>query len=79
MNKPQISIESYQKLNRSSAVAGFISSDLNHRPLNGMHQLYIPFLFSYIHEDIASVLEELKEKGLCDDWLNQGCKHSDKE
>lgn len=71
MKKPQISIESYHKLNRSGAVSGYVHSDLLSRPINGMHQLYIPYLFSYIHDDISEVLEELKEQGLCDAWVNK--------
>lgn len=71
MKKKHISSECYHKLNRSSAVSGYIHSDLLSRPVNGMHQLYIPHLFSYIHDDISGALQELKEKGLCDEWLRQ--------
>ncbi|EMV50924.1 putative derepression protein [Escherichia coli 3-105-05_S4_C1] len=39
------------------------------RELNGLHQLYLPQIFSYIHEDVSYVLEELKAKGLCRDFL----------
>lgn len=70
-NENHLSIEGYHKLNRSSAVANAIHSDLFSRPLNGVHQLYIPHLFSYIRDDISDVLEELKGKGLCDKWLGQ--------
>ncbi len=31
-----------------------------------------PIIFSYLHDDIDSVLNELKEKGLCNEWLKQG-------
>ncbi|EAM7265633.1 Derepression protein [Salmonella enterica] len=79
MNKPQISIECYHKLNRSSAVAQYFHLDMYKQELNGTHQLYIPHILSYIHEDIAAVLKELKEKGFCDDWLQQEYKKSAKE
>ncbi|EAQ4298449.1 Derepression protein [Salmonella enterica] len=79
MNKPQISIECYHKLNRSSAVAQYFHLDMYKQELNGTHQLYIPHILSYIHEDIAAVLKELKEKGFCDDWLQQEHKKSAKE
>ncbi|EJD1297801.1 Derepression protein [Salmonella enterica] len=79
MNKPQISIECYHKLNRSSAVAQYFHLDMYKQELNGTHQLYIPHILSYIHEDIAAVLKELKEKGFCDDWLQQELKKSAKE
>lgn len=71
MNKPQISIECYHKLNRAKSIADYLHSDLLHRPINGMHQLYIPHIFSYIHDDMEFVLDELKVKGLCDEWLRQ--------
>ncbi|MDI8841736.1 hypothetical protein MJI69_30690, partial [Salmonella enterica subsp. enterica serovar Anatum] len=35
-----------------------------HRELSGLHQLYIPHIFSYLNEDIEFVLNELKAKGL---------------
>lgn len=71
MNKLQLSIECYHKLNRSSAVTQYLHLDLYNHELNGMHHRYIPHIFSYIHEDIEAVLKELKEKGLCDEWLQQ--------
>ncbi|MCC2002131.1 Derepression protein [Enterobacter bugandensis] len=64
-----LSIEAYHKLNRASAVSQFIGGDLLHRELNGLHQLYLPQIFGYIHEDVSYVLEELKAKGLCRDFL----------
>ncbi|EBE2950878.1 derepression protein [Salmonella enterica] len=33
--------------------------------------LYIPHIFSYLNEDIDFVLNELKAKGLCRDFLAQ--------
>lgn len=69
--KKHISIESFQKLNRSESVAMFLSSDLFKQELNGMHQLYVPHILSYIGEDISFVLNELKEKGLCADFISQ--------
>ncbi|ECH6292925.1 Derepression protein [Salmonella enterica subsp. enterica serovar Javiana] len=64
-----LSIEAYHKLNRASAVSQFVGGDLLRRELNGLHQLYLPQIFSYIHEDVSYVLEELKAKGLCRDFL----------
>lgn len=66
-----LSIEAYHKLNRASAVSQFVGGDLQRREINGLHQLYIPQIFSYLHEDISFVLEELKAKGLCQDFLTQ--------
>ncbi len=57
-----LSIEAYHKLNRASAVSQFVGGDLQQREMNGLHQLYIPQKFSYIHDDISYVLEELKKK-----------------
>lgn len=67
--KAHLSIEAYHKLNRSQSVAQFISGDLMQRELNGLHQLYIPHILSYLNEDIGFVLDELKQKGLCADFL----------
>ncbi|WP_275257424.1 Derepression protein [Citrobacter koseri] len=69
--KEHLSLEAYHKLNRASAVSQFVGGDLLHRELNGLHQLYLPQIFSYLHEDISYVLEELKGKGLCRDFLTQ--------
>lgn len=66
-----LSIEAYHKLNRASAVSQFVGGDLQRREMNGLHQLYIPQIFSYIHDDISYVLEELKTKGLCQEFLSQ--------
>ncbi|HEX4502968.1 MAG TPA: Derepression protein [Scandinavium sp.] len=64
-----LSIEAYQKLNRASAVSQFVGGDLLRREINGLQQLWLPQIFSYLHEDISYVLEELKDKGLCRDFL----------
>lgn len=69
--KPQISIESFHKLNRASSLAHFVYLDLKSRPFGEMNQLYVPTLFCYLHEDISDILEELKKLGLCDKWLKQ--------
>jgi len=66
-----LSLEAFHKLNRASAVSQFVGGDLLRRELNGLHQLYLPQIFSYLHEDISYVLEELKDKGLCRDFLAQ--------
>ncbi|STF88234.1 prophage derepression protein [Escherichia coli] len=54
-----------------AAVSQFVGGDLIHRELSGLHQLYIPHIFSYLNEDIDFVLNELKAKGLCRDFLAQ--------
>jgi len=73
--KEHLSLEAFHKLNRASAVSQFVGGDLLHRELNGLHQLYLPQIFSYLHEDINYVLEELKAKGLCRDFLAQEVEH----
>lgn len=67
-----LSTEAFHKLNRANAVSQFVGGDLQHREMNGLHQLYIPQIFSYLHEDISFVLAELKAKGLCQEFLAQG-------
>ena len=61
--REHLSIEAYHKLNRASAVSQFVGGDLIHRELSGLHQLSVPHILSYLHEDISYVLEELKAKG----------------
>ena len=67
--KEHLSIEAYHKLNRASAVTHFVGLDLKQRELSGLHQLSVPHILSYLHEDISYVLEELKAKGLCRDFV----------
>lgn len=66
-----LSLEAYHKLNRANAMSQFVGLDLRQRELTGLHQLCMPHILSYLHEDISYVLEELKEKGLCRDFLTQ--------
>ncbi|MCS1165469.1 Derepression protein [Escherichia coli] len=62
---------SFTVIRSASAVSQFVGGDLIHRELSGLHQLYIPHIFSYLNEDIDFVLNELKAKGLCRDFLAQ--------
>ncbi|EAS8688609.1 Derepression protein [Salmonella enterica] len=78
MNKPQVSIDCFRKLHRTLEIASLIEIDLLKRSFGEMQPLYIPRIFSYIYDDIADVLEELKEMGLCDDWLRQDSNSSKK-
>jgi len=64
-----LSLEAFHKLNRASAMTHFVGLDLQQRELAGLHQLSVPHIFSYLHEDISYVLEELKAKGLCRDFV----------
>ena len=64
-----LSLEAFHKLNRASAMTHFVGLDLKQRELSGLHQLSVPHIFSYLHEDISYVLDELKAKGLFRDFL----------
>jgi len=64
-----LSPEAFHKLNRASAMTHFVGLDLQQRELAGLHQLSVPHIFSWLHEDISYVLEELKAKGLCRDFV----------
>ncbi|WP_050747347.1 hypothetical protein [Sodalis glossinidius] len=70
-HKNHISIESYHKFNRSRDVSVYIYQDLIRREIHIRYPDYIPHLFSYIHDDIVDIFEEIKKKGLCDEWLRQ--------
>ncbi|AWK13494.1 hypothetical protein CCS41_01640 [Candidatus Fukatsuia symbiotica] len=71
MKKAQMSIESYHKLNRSRSLLNFLRLDLIHQEINGIYQLYLPHLFTYIADDICFVLNELQNNGFCDDCLKK--------
>lgn len=64
-----LSLESFHKLNRACETLHFFGSDLKRHEINGLSQLYTPQILSYVHEDISHVLEELKAKGLCRNFL----------
>ena len=64
-----LSLEAFHKLNRASAMTHFVGLDLKQREPSGLHQLSVPHIFSYLHEDISYVLDELKAKGLCRDFV----------
>jgi len=64
-----LSLESFHKLNRACETLHYFGSDLRRHEINGLSQLYTPQILSYVHEDISHVLEELKAKGLCRDFV----------
>lgn len=67
--REHLSLEAFHKLNRASAMTHFVGLDLQQRELCGLHQLSVPHILSYLHEDISYVLEEIKAKGLCRDFV----------
>lgn len=71
MKKSHISIESFHKLSRTAKLTQFLYLDLAQNGMNELQKFYIPILFKYIHEDNASIFNELKELGLCDEWTKK--------
>ncbi|WP_342221606.1 Derepression protein [Candidatus Fukatsuia endosymbiont of Tuberolachnus salignus] len=71
MKNVQMSIESYHKLNRSKDLLAFLHVHLIHQEVNGIYRFFIPHLFNYITDDISYVLNELKDKGLYEDFLKK--------
>ncbi|MCK6999610.1 Derepression protein [Enterobacter kobei] len=67
--REHLSLESFHKLNRACETLHYFGSDLRRHEINGLSQLYTPQILSYVHEDISHVLEELKAKGLCRDFV----------
>ncbi|MDM3154549.1 Derepression protein [Citrobacter sp. Cf122] len=67
--REHLSLESFHKLNRACETLQYFGNDLRRHEINGLSQLYTPQILSYVHEDISHVLEELKTKGLCRDFL----------
>ncbi|EOV8628851.1 Derepression protein [Proteus mirabilis] len=71
MKKPHISIEAFHKLSRTTKLTQFLYLDLASNGMNDIQKMYIPILFQYLHEDNASIFNELKSLGLCDEWIKQ--------
>ncbi len=69
MNKPQISIESYHKLNRAKETAFYAFLIKKSGENNNLFNLLSANLLSYINEDVSDVLNELKSLGLCDAYI----------
>ncbi|MEI7408119.1 Derepression protein [Pectobacterium aroidearum] len=67
-----LSIESYHKMNRAKNVAFGLHLHVRKLEVNAEPLLWLPDIFSYLHDDIDAVLNELKGKGLCNEWLKQG-------
>lgn len=70
INPSHLSIESYHKLNRASNVAFHMHLHIRRCEANAMPLLWIPDIFSYISEDISDVLQEVKDMGICRNFLN---------
>lgn len=62
--KTDLSIDCYRKLARAQWVAQSLFLDLQSRPLNGQHQAYIPYLLSYLADDLSDISGELNAAGL---------------
>lgn len=70
VNPSHLSIESYHKLNRARDVASQMHLHIRQCEANAVPLLCIPDIFSYISEDVSDVLEEVKEMGICNNFLN---------
>ena len=70
VNPSHLSVESYQKLNRASNVAFQMHLHIRQCEVNAMPLLWVPDIFSYISEDISDVLQEVKDMGICKNFLN---------
>lgn len=70
INPSHLSIESYHKLKRASNVAFHMHLHIRRCEANAMPLLWIPDIFSYISEDISDVLQEVKDMGICRNFLN---------
>ncbi|EHF8252285.1 Derepression protein [Citrobacter freundii] len=78
VNPSHLSIENYHKLNRARNVAFQMHLHIRQCEANAMPLLWIPDIFSYISEDISSVLQEVKRLGICDKYLGHAVQE-DKE
>lgn len=69
VNPSHLSIESYHKLNRARDVASQMHLHTRQCEAHSM-PLWVPDIFSYISEDISDVLQEVKDMGICNNFLN---------
>ncbi|MGQ5912422.1 hypothetical protein ACUNH5_25420 [Serratia sp. IR-2025] len=71
MKSTNISIDGYRKIHRVKNVSFNMHLLIRHQEANAAPLLWIPDIFSYIADDISDISEELKAKGLFDQWLQQ--------
>lgn len=67
--KAHLSIESYHKLNRAKNVAFHMHLHIRQCDVNVVPLLWIPDIFSYVSDDISDVLQEVKDMGICRNFL----------
>lgn len=64
-----LSVEGFHKLNRARNVSFWMHLSLRNQEVNSTPLMWVPDIFSYIHDDISSVLEEAKTMGVCDKFI----------
>ncbi|HGJ5857241.1 Derepression protein [Arsenophonus nasoniae] len=74
--KPEMSIESYHKLNRAKNVSFHIHLHVRAHGLDYQPMPFLPDIFSYLSEDVSYVLEEVKDLGLVDHFENQSAEEN---
>ena len=68
-NNAHMSVESYHKMNRAKNVSFWMHLHLREQEANAAPLMWVPDIFSYIHDDISAVLEEAKRMGICDKFI----------
>ncbi|EMG7889500.1 hypothetical protein V5L74_003272 [Enterobacter hormaechei] len=66
-----ISIDGYRKIHRAQNVSFNMHLLIRRQEVDAMPLLWIPDVFSYIADDIRDISEELKARGLYDEWLRK--------
>ncbi|MBG6247331.1 MULTISPECIES: hypothetical protein [Symbiopectobacterium] len=59
-----MSLDCYRKLHRARETARWLFLDLHTRPPNGLNQYYLPFVFSWLADDLNAIHQELSARGL---------------
>ncbi|MGG2143473.1 hypothetical protein [Symbiopectobacterium sp. RP] len=59
-----LSLDCYRKLHRARETARWLSLDLHTRPPNELTQYYLPFVFSWLADDLGAIHQELSARGL---------------
>ncbi|MGG2141682.1 hypothetical protein [Symbiopectobacterium sp. RP] len=66
-----LSLKGFKKLNRSKNTAFNMELLIRGTTIDIIPPLLVPDILSYINDDIAAVLQEVTEMGMCNKWLRK--------
>ncbi|EBK2972097.1 hypothetical protein CA048_04790 [Salmonella enterica] len=68
MKNNRLSVKTYQKLNRTKNVSFFMHLQTRQLNADAMPLMWIPDIFSYISDDMADIINDLRENGNLSDF-----------